>query len=105
MAIRTVRLEPETERALQQIVRATGLSASAAIRRGVLVLHERIKETASASPLEIYSGLDLGPGGYARAPARRAKQCCRRSCEGSVAALSGLQPYLTWMELLPLLAS
>jgi hypothetical protein len=74
MALRTVRFEPETERALQEIVRTTGLSASAAIRRGVLVLHERIQKTAAASPFDIYSELDLGSGGYARAPARRAKR-------------------------------
>jgi hypothetical protein len=74
MATRTVRLEIESARALEEIQRATGLSASSVIRHGLIVLRDRLRDTASASPFDIYSGLDLGPGGYARAPARRAKQ-------------------------------
>ena len=74
MSVRTVRLEPETERALEEIQRSTGLSASAAIRRGLVVLRQELREHATASPFDVYADLDLGPGGYAQAPARRAKQ-------------------------------
>jgi hypothetical protein len=74
MSVRTVRLEPDTERALEEIQRSTGLSASAAIRRGIVALREQLRESAAVSPFEIYSDLDLGPGGYAAAPARHAKQ-------------------------------
>jgi hypothetical protein len=77
MSVRTVRLEPETERALEEIQRSTGLSASAAIRRGLVTLQEQLRETAAVSPFDVYSDLDLGPGGYARAPARRAKHALR----------------------------
>jgi hypothetical protein len=77
LTLRTVRLEPETERALAEIQRETGLSASAAIRRGVVALRERLRERGSASPWEIYAKLELGPGGHARAPARKAKQALR----------------------------
>jgi hypothetical protein len=74
MSTRTVRLEQESARALAEIRRATGLSTSAVIRRGLVALRERLRETASESPFDLYSELDLGPGGYARAPARRAKR-------------------------------
>jgi len=79
MATRTVRLELESARALEEIKRATGLSASSAIRRGLIALRDRLRDTASASPFEVYSRLDLGPGGYARAPARLAKQALRET--------------------------
>jgi hypothetical protein len=74
MALRTVRLEPEIERALEEIQKATGLSASAAIRKGLVVLRDRVREDAVAAPYEIYAALDPGPGGHARAPARQAKR-------------------------------
>ena len=74
MSLRSVRLEPETEVALEEIQRATGLSASAAIRRGVTALREQLREAGSASPFELYRTLELGEGGYARAPARKAKK-------------------------------
>lgn len=74
MSLRTVRLEADAERALDEIQRATGLSASAAIRQGVISLREQLRKKAEASPFEIYASLDLGKGGYAKVPARRAKR-------------------------------
>jgi len=65
MALRTVRLKPEAEQALRQIVRATGLSVSGALSRGLLVLREEVARYASPTPYEVYVRLDLGPGGYA----------------------------------------
>lgn len=71
MGIRTVRLDTETEKALADIVTATGLSVSAAMKKGLLVLRRDIAEEARRIPYDIYKEIDLGPGGYAIAPATR----------------------------------
>ncbi len=81
MAIRTVRLDPESERALAEIRRATGISVSGALKRGLVVAREALRG-ATAQPFEVYRKIDLGPGGYARAPARRAKQALRALLRG-----------------------
>ena len=64
MATRTVRLDDEAERILEQLVRATGLSISAVFKQGLLAYREQIARPA----YEIYEELDLDPGGYALAP-------------------------------------
>ena len=40
MGIRTVRLDEDTEKVLAQIVTVTGLSVSAAMKKGLLVLRD-----------------------------------------------------------------
>jgi len=77
MGIRTVRLDEETERALAQIVTATGLSASAAMKRGLLVLRDDIVRRGARAPYDVYKELDLGPGGYAVAPAAETRRGVR----------------------------
>ncbi len=74
MGIRTVRLDDETEKALEQIVAVTGASVSAAIKKGLLVLRSEIAREARRVPYDIYKELDLGPGGYAIAPATRTRR-------------------------------
>lgn len=75
MGTRTVRLDEESERILAEVRRAKQLSVSAALTQGLVALRDAIREEGpSSAPYEIYSRLDLGPGGYARAEARRAKQ-------------------------------
>jgi hypothetical protein len=74
MGIRTVRLDEETEKALEQIVRATGLSVSGAMKKGLLVLRNEVAREAQRVPYDIYKELDLGPGGYAIAPATRTRR-------------------------------
>jgi hypothetical protein len=77
VAMRTVRLDQEAEEALQAVVGATGLSASAALKQGILALRRQLSCQPSTLPYEIYAALDVGPGGYARAPStetRRAVQ-------------------------------
>jgi hypothetical protein len=74
MGTHTVRLEPEAERALEEIKEAAGVTASTAIRKGIFVLRDQMRREAAETPFEVYQGLDLGPGGYAKVPARRAKQ-------------------------------
>jgi hypothetical protein len=74
MATRTVRLDEESERALAEIRRRTGMQVSTALKRGLLAVRETIRAAHTANPYEIYCRIDLGPGGYARAPARQAKR-------------------------------
>jgi hypothetical protein len=57
MSTRTVRLNAESERALAEVRRAE----------------------ASTHAWAVYETLDLGPGGYAKAPARDPKRALRRS--------------------------
>ena len=72
MAVKTVRLDPRSEALLADVVRRTGMKPSQALKAGLAALHERLR--ARDDPYAVYAALDLGPGGYARAPARRAKQ-------------------------------
>jgi hypothetical protein len=73
MATRTVRLDAETERVLAEVQRRTGLSASGALKRGLVAARAALRHQAGLTPFEIYRRINLGPGGYARVPARRAK--------------------------------
>ena len=74
MSTRTVRLDDEAEKALEEIVQATGLSKSGALKQGLLALREQISQQSNPSPYEIYAKLDLGPGGYALAPSTEVRQ-------------------------------
>jgi len=77
MGIRTVRLDEETEKVLAQIVTVTGLSVSAAMKRGLLVLRNDVVRDAQRIPYDIYKELDLGSGGYAVAPATQTRRGVR----------------------------
>jgi hypothetical protein len=79
MGSRTVRLDDEAEDALQEIRRATGMTISQALKRGLLLLRARAGEERSATAWEIYEKIDLGAGGYAIAPSREAKGGARRA--------------------------
>ena len=68
MGTRTVRLDDEAEKVLEQVVRVTGLSISAAFKKGLLVLRDEVAQQTHRMPYDIYRELDLGPGGYAVAP-------------------------------------
>jgi len=74
MTVRTVRLDDGSERALREVQRATGLSVSAVLKQGIAAVHQAVLAEEARDPWSIYAELDLGPGGTARAPARRAKQ-------------------------------
>ena len=65
MATRTVRFDKETERVLSEVRAATGLPISEALKRGLRALQTQVRQTPERTPFEIYSELDLGPGGYA----------------------------------------
>ena len=77
MGMRTVRLDEETEKVLAQIVTVTGLSVSAAMKKGLLVLRNEVSREAQRVPYDIYKELDLGPGGYAVAPATQTRRGVR----------------------------
>ena len=79
MATRTVRLDAEEERVLEELVRKTNLPVSEVLRRGLLALEKQAKETAPRSPFEIYQNLDLGPGGYAIRPATESRRGAREA--------------------------
>jgi hypothetical protein len=65
MATRTVRFDAETERVLSEVRAATGLPISEALKRGLRALQTHVRQTPVHSAYEIYSQMDLGPGGYA----------------------------------------
>jgi hypothetical protein len=77
MAIRTVRLDEETEKALEHVVTATGLSVSQAMKKGLLILRDEVAHEATRIPYDVYKELDLGPGGYAVAPATQTRRGVR----------------------------
>jgi hypothetical protein len=74
MTTRTVRLDAETEATLRQIRRRTGMPISEALKRGLRALAEHITDDVKRTPYEIFRELDLGPGGYAIAPATETRQ-------------------------------
>lgn len=76
MGIRTVRLDDETEKILAQIVSVTGLSVSAAVKKGLRALAGDVRKSGPA-PYDVYKDLDLGPGGYAIAPASEVRRAVR----------------------------
>lgn len=73
MGTRTVRLDDEAEKTLGQLRNLTGLSISELLKRGLHAYEAQAAEEAGRKPYDIYRELDLGPGGYASAPARESK--------------------------------
>ena len=71
MATRTVRLDPEAEQVLASLTRSTGLSISEVLKRGLMAYKQQAQDApAPIAPYELFRRLDLGPGGYARSPAK-----------------------------------
>jgi len=81
MAMRTVRLDPEAERTLKEIQTATGLPISEALKEGLRALRARIGTQQKRTAYEIWRHYDLGPGGYATAPARESRRGVREALE------------------------
>lgn len=78
MATRTVRLDDEAEQVLASLTASTGLSISEVLKRGLMAYKEQVQNApARSAPYEAFSRLDLGPGGYALAPAKDAKLAIR----------------------------
>ena len=74
MGTRSVRLDDDTEKTLAKLTKVTGLSISEVLKRGVQAYNNIALDKTAKKPYEIYKKLDLGDGGYARAPAKTAKR-------------------------------
>ncbi len=73
MGTRTVRLDEEAEKKLAGLRRITGLSISEVLKRGLMAYEAEALQQAKERPYDVYRRLDLGEGGYAVAPASKAK--------------------------------
>lgn len=65
MATRTVRLDAEAEKALQEVQATTGLPISEALKRGLRALQEQVRRESGRSAYDVYQELDPSSGGYA----------------------------------------
>lgn len=74
MAIRTVRLDDETEATLREIREATGLPISEVLKEGLRSLRQQVRGTAGQRPYDLYARFDLGPGGYASVPSTETRR-------------------------------
>ncbi|HWW83169.1 MAG TPA: hypothetical protein VNZ26_06180 [Vicinamibacterales bacterium] len=74
MAIRTVRLDDEAEAALRHIRDVTGLPISKALKQGLRLLQDRVRDDVARTPYDIYCELDHGPGGSEIAPSTDVKR-------------------------------
>jgi hypothetical protein len=82
MGTRSVRLDEEAEQALRALTAATGASVSEILERGVLVLRDQAFEGSGPDAWLAYKELDLGPGGYAVAPARDSRRAIQTLLAG-----------------------
>jgi hypothetical protein len=74
MAVRTVRLDDDTEKILEQLQEGTGMSISTLLKQGLLALKDQMSPQPQRSAYEIYQELDLGEGGYAVAPSTETRR-------------------------------
>src|SRR5207244_13455631 len=79
MATRTVRLDEEAEKALQEVQAATGLPISEALKRGLRSLQEQDRLEAGRTPYAGYKEVELGPGGYALEPSAATRRGVREA--------------------------
>ena len=77
MTTRTVRLDESEEALLRRLQGRTGESISVLLKRGLTALDRFEAEADRASAWEIYSRLDLGPGGYASGAAADSRRAAR----------------------------
>ena len=75
MGTRTIQLDDDAEATLSVLCNQTGLSISEVLKRGLQAYAALApKVSAAETPYEVFSRLDLGPGGYSIAPAKNAKK-------------------------------
>ena len=77
MAVRTVRLNSAEEQVLADLQAQTDQSVSEIIKHGIRAYHAKIQRQPPKTAYEIYKELDLGPGGYAIAPASQSKEAVK----------------------------
>ena len=74
MGTRMIQLDDDAEATLSVLCNQTGLSISEVLKRGLQAYAALVPKMPTAeTPYELFSRLDLGPGGYAIAPAKCAK--------------------------------
>jgi hypothetical protein len=79
MGIRTVRLDEEAERVLQEVRAATGMPISTALKRGLRAVRDEMVQTSRQMAYDVYIQLDLGPGGYASGPSTATRTAARKA--------------------------
>ena len=79
MATKTLRMDPEDEARLERIQRKTGWTVSDVLKEGVRLLEETLAKAPTNASYEVYSRLDLGPGGYAIGPASKSRDAAREA--------------------------
>jgi len=84
MSTRTVRLDDEAEKILQEIRNVTGLFISDVLKQGLISYREKALITTQKMPIDIYSELDLGPGGYAIADSTKVKQTVKEKLKNKL---------------------
>jgi len=84
VSIRTVRLDEEAERVLKEVQAATGMPISAALKRGLRAVRDEVARTSRQTPYDVYSQLDLGPGGYATGPSTDTRAAARKAVAARV---------------------
>jgi len=84
VSIRTVRLDEEAERVLKEVQAATGMPISAALKRGLRAVRDEVSRTSRQTPYDVYSQLDLGPGGYATGPSTDTRAAARKAVAARV---------------------
>jgi len=79
VGVRTVRLDEDAEATLAKVRKATGMSISEVLKRGLKAYERLCLQEDAVPPYEIYKHLDLGKGGWAFAPASEAKRAVREA--------------------------
>lgn len=75
MGTRTIQLDDDAEATLSVLCNQTGLSISEVLKRGLQAYAALSPKVSTAeTPYQVFSCLDLGPGGYAIASAKNAKK-------------------------------
>jgi len=84
MSTRSVRLDDEAEKALDDIVIRTGMSISDAIKQGLISYREIAMKTAMKRPADFFKSFDLGEGGDAFGAARNSKTLLKNKIKNRV---------------------
>jgi hypothetical protein len=79
MATRTVRLDDESERVLEEIVRRSGMPVSTVLKHALLALKSNLERAPSNLPYDVYRKLDLGSVGWSIAPSTDSKRGVREA--------------------------
>ena len=79
MATRTVRLDAEAEKALEEVQAATGLPISEALKRGLRALQQQVRDESTRTAYDVFRELKRGPGGRSIAPSTEVRRGVRQA--------------------------